>query len=92
MAIVRWFIGVGLQWLCCGPWNLSLVGVLSGKVSGSAPLAVVLQCGGLFALSHLLRAWRIHFFKAASLGVGFGLTLKLSLLHQTFNNLSDALG
>ena len=87
MAIVRWFIGVGLAAALL--WTVDLVvGWRSIWESlGSAPLAVVLQCGGLFALSHLLRAWRIHFFKAASLGVGFGLTLKLSLLHQSFNNL-----
>ena len=87
MAIVRWFIGVGLAAALL--WTVELiVGWRSVWQSlGSAPLAVVLQCGGLFALSHLLRAWRIYFFKAGALGVGFGLTLKLGLLHQTFNNL-----
>ena len=87
MAIVRWFIGVGLAAALL--WTVDLVvGWRSIWESlGSAPLSVVLQCAGLFALSHLLRAWRIHFFKSASLGVGFGLTLKLSLLHQSFNNL-----
>lgn len=87
MAIVRWFIGVGLAAALL--WTVDLfVGWRSIWESlGSAPLSAVLQCGGLFTLSHLLRAWRIHFFKAASLGVGFALTLKLSLLHQSFNNL-----
>ena len=87
MTIVRWFIGVGLAAVLL--WTVDLVvGWRSVWESlGLAPLSVLLQCGGLYALSHLLRAWRIHFFKAASLGVGFGLTLKLSLLHQSFNNL-----
>ena len=87
MAIVRWFIGVGLMTALLCTVDL-VVGWRSVWDSlGLAPLPVALQCGGLFALSHLLRAWRIHFFKAASLGIGFGLTLKLSLLHQSFNNL-----
>ncbi len=87
MAIVRWFIGVGLAAALLWTVDLTVGWRSIWESLGSAPLAVVLQCGGLFALSHLLRAWRIHFFKAASLGVGFGLTLKLSLLHQSFNNL-----
>lgn len=87
MAIVRWVIGVGLAAALLWTVDLFVGWRAICESLGSAPLSVVLQCGVLFSLSHLLRAWRIHFFKAASLGLGVGLTLKLSLLHQSFNNL-----
>jgi len=87
MAVIHWVIGVtitaALIWL---------VEVLIGwrAVWDSwqlAPSLVVLQSLFLFALSHALRAWRIYLFKSHSLGLGYGLTLKLSLIHQSLNNL-----
>jgi hypothetical protein len=40
-----------------------------------------------FLLSHLLRALRIYVYSAGSLGLGYTDTVKISALHQAFNNL-----
>ena len=41
----------------------------------------------LFLSSHLLRAFRIYHYSARSLGLGYGDTVKISAIHQAFNNL-----
>ena len=87
MAVIRWVIGVTITVAMI--WAVEVL--LGWRVVWAswqlAPGLVVLQCLLLFAFSHALRAWRIFLFKSHSLGLGYGLTLKLSLIHQSLNNL-----
>lgn len=87
MAVSRWVIGIFLMGLLI--W---LVDVFVGwryvwESWRLVPVIVVVKFFLLFAISHAIRAWRIYLFKSQSLGLGYGLTIKLSLVHQCLNNL-----
>lgn len=87
MTVFRWLIGVlltvALAWMVD-----AVVGWLYVWDSWQLVSAVtIVQFLLLFTLSHVMRAWRIYSFKAYSLGLGYRLTLKLSLVHQSLNNL-----
>ena len=87
MQVVRWILGIALL--------LALIVVVDrvvgwqsivgdwGAVSAQALTAAV----ALFLTSHLLRAFRIYHYSARALGLGYGDTVKVSAIHQAFNNL-----
>lgn len=87
MAVSRWIIGIILTGILI--W---LVDIFVGwryvwESWRLVSVIVVQKFLLLFALSHAIRAWRIYLFKSQSLGLGYGLTIKLSLVHQSLNNL-----
>ena len=87
MTISRWILGIVLTGIL-----ICLVDAFVGWRSvweswRLVSVIVVQKFLLLFALSHAIRAWRIYLFKSQSLGLGYGLTIKLSLVHQSLNNL-----
>ena len=86
MAVSRWIIGIILTGILI--W---LVDIFVGwryvwESWRLVSVIVVQKFLLLFALSHAIRAWRIYLFKSQSLGLGYGLTKKFSLVHQSLNN------
>jgi uncharacterized membrane protein YbhN (UPF0104 family) len=86
LQVVRWILGIALL--------LALI-VVVDRVLGwqsiigdwQAVSAQALTAAlALFLTSHLLRAFRIYHYSARALGLGYGDTVKISAVHQAFNN------
>ena len=87
LQVVRWILGIALLLVLIAVvdrvlgWQ-SIVG--DWRAVSTQTLAAALA---LFLSSHLLRAFRIYYYSARALGLGYGDTVKISAIHQAFNNL-----
>ena len=87
LQVVRWILGIALL--------LALI-VIVDRVVGwqsivgdwrAVSAQALTAAAALFLSSHLLRAFRIYHYSARALGLGYGDTVKISAIHQAFNNL-----